>query len=325
MHRSLILPALALLTAASAFGAPPDAWRVGLLAQGPGAEIRIRLDDGFTLEGFLVDVTADSVLVAEAPGGPRIGACALEAVAAVEHRGRSTARGWQVGSVVGGVAGGAYGLLMAALIDDITGSSEPLTATDHAALTVAGASAGAAACGLVGAAVSSGTHRWYRLEPWSAGRHRGPGFGLHAGLATAGSLDADLKDGLHLGLDLAWRRGRFLELATEATWSNTGRTVGMGTGPVVEVGATGSLGLAARLGLPAPGLAPFVSLGAGWYRRDDSWLGASVGFGVRFRVGRENEIPLHLRWHWRAGGLDAEPTNSQVTVTAGWVMPMSFR
>lgn len=316
----LVLLLLAPCAGAAADEAAPD-WARRLLARPADTLLRVRLDDGFGLEGYCAAVTADSLVLAREPGGPRLAACALDAILEVQRQGGGAGRGWTVGRNVGAVGGAVAGLLFAAMVDAVgEGEDDPTTAS-YAASTLAVATVGAVGIGGIGALINSRGDAWYDLPP--AEPRRRQRLGVAAGLARSdGLVDGEGHDGLHLRTWLPRRISGFVDVGPEATWSDLGAVTGNWHGDTAEVEDTWSLGLAARFGPGGPGFAPFASAGLGWYAREDSWLGANLGLGLRWQQPSGGGFDLELRWHDRSSGIDAEPSNSIMTVTAGWTFTL---
>ncbi len=314
--------ALLLLVPCAAAADDDDAagWARRLLAQPTDVLLRVRLDDGFGREGYRGAVTADSLVLAHEPGGTRLGACALAAIVAVERRGGGAGRGWAVGRNVGAIGGAVVGLLFAALVDAVGEGEDEPTAASYAAATVGLATVGAVGIGGIGALINSGADEWYPLPP--AEPRRRQRLALGGGLARGDGAGGVGYDGLTLRTWLPRRVAGAIDLGPEATWSNLGGTTSHWDGTTAEVKDTWSLGLAARFAPAGPGLAPFASAGLGWYAREDSWLGVNLGLGLRWQKPSGDGFDLELRWHSRSSGLDAEPGNGIMTVTAGWTFAL---
>ena len=305
----LILPGMARADAAGD-------WARRLLAQPAEARLRVQLDDGYRCEGYRADVSADSLVLAGEPGGTGVTACALEAIVSVERQGGGAGRGWTVGRNVGAVTGAVTGLLFAALVDAVGEGEDSPTAASYAAATVGLATVGAVGVGGLGALVNSGGEAWYDLPPAEPrSRQR---LGVAAGLARGDDAGGEGYDGLHLRTWLPRRVSGFVDVGPEATWSDLGGFTSSWEGYTADVNDTWSLGLAARFAPAGPGLAPFASAGLGWYHREDSWLGVNLGLGLRWQQPSGSGCDLEVRWHSRSSGLDAEPSNGIMTVTAGW-------
>ena len=120
-------------------------------------------------------------------------------------------------------------------------------------------------------------------------------------------------DDLHLRLFLPRRLGSWVEAGPDLGWMRLGTYSESWDGRSASVSDTWQAGGTARFAIPAGGLEPYVTLGLGWYHREDSWLGMNWGLGVRM-----NRVTAEVRGHYRSSGLDAEPSNSVMTVACGW-------
>ncbi|MBE0566439.1 MAG: hypothetical protein IH621_10800, partial [Krumholzibacteria bacterium] len=109
-----------------------------------------------------------------------------------------------------------------------------------------------------------------------------------------------------------------LDAGPEVAWSGLGGSQSSWTGETASWGDTWLLGLAARLAPAAPGLQPFASVGLGWYKREDSLLGLSLGAGLRWHRAGGGGLDCELRWHSSPSGSEDVPAHGQWTVAAGW-------
>ena len=319
LHALAALPLLLILPGV-AFADDAGDWARRLLAQPADVRLRVHLDDGFGFEGYRASVDADSLVLVREPGGTRVAACALDAIVAVQRQGGGAGRGWAVGRNVGAVAGAVTGFLFAALVDAVGEGEDSPTAASYAASTVGMATLGAVAAGGIGALIASGGEAWYDLPPADPrSRQR---LGVAAGLARGEDAGGEGYDGLHLRTWLPRRVSGFVDVGPEATWSDLSGFTSSWEGYTADVKDTWSLGLAARFAPSGPGLAPFASAGLGWYHREDSWLGVNLGLGLRWQQPSGSGCDLELRWHSRSSGLDAEPGNGIMTVTAGWTFAL---
>jgi hypothetical protein len=170
MRRVRALLAVAVLSLAGgamprAAGAQEDAptgeLSAALASVRPGTVVRVHSGGGDRLEGVLVGVEADALMVEVAGTAQRIPGASVEAVWA---RGRQTRRGATIGGVVVGGAALLYGAFLGMIIsatgyDD--GEAPVLLGLGSGAL---GAAGGALAGGVIGSTLS----RWYQVYP--AGR-----------------------------------------------------------------------------------------------------------------------------------------------------------
>ncbi len=319
MRKLLLLGALALalLAGGTAWAADARDLARGLAGQPGGVRLRLHLDDGSVIEGRLAGASADSVRLVLVPEGRPV-AFPLASVAGIRREGGAAGRGWRIGRNVGIIGGALAGFLFAALIDAVGEGPDEVTTASFAALTVGAAATGAVAAGGAGALLASGGRHWHDLVP-AAPRPR-QRIAVQAGLARAKDIGGRGYDGAHLRLWLPRRVAGAVDLGPEASWSDLARVSSDWDGDHAEVGGTWSAGLAARLGPAAPGCAPFAALGLGWYGREDRWLGISYGLGLRWRRASGAGFDLEVRFHTRSSGLDPEPANGLVTVTAGWTL-----
>ncbi|HEV2150472.1 MAG TPA: hypothetical protein VGR37_23935 [Longimicrobiaceae bacterium] len=162
--RPLTTVALLLLAATAAprpAGAQEDA-PAGELAAAlapvrQGTMLRVHSRGGGRLEGLLVGVEADVLVIDAAGAEQRIPAAGVEAVWA---RGRQTRRGATIGGVVAGGAALLYGAFFGLLI-----AGEGGTTGESVKVMLGSGALGAAGGALAGGVVGSTLTRWYRVYP----------------------------------------------------------------------------------------------------------------------------------------------------------------
>lgn len=123
-----------------------------------GTVMRVHTRGGGRLEGLLVKVEADTLVLAAAGAEHRIPAARLETVWA---RGRQTRRGATLGAAVAGGAALLYGAWFGWLVAGTgDGGSE-----EAAGIALGSGALGAAGGALVGGIIGSTITRWYRVYP----------------------------------------------------------------------------------------------------------------------------------------------------------------
>jgi len=302
-----------------AAGAAPDDLASRLAAAPPGTHLRLQRDNGDVAEGYLVDVAGRAVRLAETPGGPATTVWPLDDVVGARREVSAAGRGFHHGGAAGAVLGSLVGFGLMALVDGTQETEDDVTAADYAAGTVAVATLGTLAVGGLGALLASGDTAWAELP--AAGMPAARHLELDAGWATADDPRGIGYDGLHLRAWLPHRLTAAIAAGPEASWSGLGGTLAADNGRTVTINDTWSLGLAARLALPGQGLRPFASIGLGWYGREETWLGISLGGGVQWRRADGGGPVAEVRWHGRSTGIDDVPGNNQITTALGWALP----
>lgn len=315
MLRTILVPVLALLLCPPASA---DDWSSRILRADPSLLLEITTDDGAVRTGYPAVAGPDSVGLADAPDGPLRLSVAADDVVRVRQRRAADARGWRTGGAIGAVGAGVLGGLLAVVVSETSDENtwEDTTAP-FAGAAVGFAAAGAAVGGGLGALIGSGTQAWYDLADRVPAPVRPWRLEPQAGLAAANDLGGDKYDDLHLRLFLARRFGSWCEAGPDLGWMRLGTYRESRDGQVTSVNDTWQAGATARFTLPAGGVEPFVSLGLGWYHREDSWLGTNIGLG--FRIGRAT---AEVRTHYRSSGIDGEPSNGLLTVSAGWAFDL---
>ncbi len=317
---SIALLVLTLVLPAPAHAADtPDVLARRLLRMPPDARVQLQRDDGDIAEGYLVTVDADSVRLANAPGGPATTAWPLDEVVRARREVAAAGHGFSGGASFGGVLGAIAGIGLVSLIDFGGDSNDAVTDADYAIGGIAFATAGAVAGGALGALVASGATTWAKLPPADgpARRH----LEVQGGWATADDPWGVSYDGLRLQAWLPRQVSAAFSWGPEAGWSGLGGTRRHFDGGQSTIHDTWSAGGAARLALPGGGLRPFLKGGLGWYVREEAWLGISLGGGLLWRTADGGGLVAEVRWHGRSTGIDDRAGNGQDTATLGWSLP----
>jgi len=293
-------------------------WSSAILRQDPGLLLEITTDDGIVRTGYAAAATADSLGLAPAPGQPARATVAVTEIVRVRQQRSAAARGWRTGGTIGGVTGAAFGLLASLFINAVSDENTwDNTSAPYVASAVGFAALGAATLGGAGALIGSGSETWYDLETGPAAPPSAWRLEPQAGLAAADDAGGDKYDDLHLRLFLPRRLGSWVEAGPDLGWMRLGTYSESWDGRSASVSDTWQAGGTARFALPIGGVEPYVTLGLGWYHREDSWLGTNWGLGVRI-----NRVTAEVRGHYRSSGLDAEPSNSVMTVACGWTFEL---
>ncbi|MCP4572292.1 MAG: hypothetical protein GY838_08050 [bacterium] len=294
-------------------------WAIRVLRLDPGLLLEITTDDGAVHTGFPAPAAGDSVGLAAISGQPAREALAAGEILLVRQQRSTSARGWRTGSTIGAASGGVLGLLFALAASDLADENTiEGTVAPFAGMTIGSASVGATIVGSIGALIGSGSETWYDLDVRAAVPLCAWRLEPQLGMSAADDIGGDKYDDLHLRLFVPRRLKSWLEAGPDVGWMRLGTYREHWSGRAASVHDTGHAGATARVTLPAGGIEPFVSLGLGWYHRENSWLGTAIGMGVR--SGRATaEVRSH---HRSSGAVDPQPTNDMLTVTVGWAFDL---
>ncbi|HPF34639.1 MAG TPA: hypothetical protein P5571_06760 [Candidatus Krumholzibacteria bacterium] len=334
MNRLLVAGLLLLATVADAHDAAefadtsprtPDAVRLEqvLSAMESGQVLRVHAS-GVVQEGTFVTRDGGDVLLDTVAGRVRIPVDGIRGLAA---HGRFTGWAARRGAVGGGILLGAYGLMLGAVISADDDGSVPVLG---AIGLVGGAVAGGAVGGLAGAAFPRWRVLWGVLprdavEPREDSAVTG-GFALGAGWSAA--LGGAGDGGLAWQAQLRIRTSSGLAHGLELMHARPGPArqeypSPPGGAPAFEPAARlTQAGWRAEMPLvgAASAMAPFLSGGVGTYFWQDTYLGYSLGAGLRVepRPGRSGLV-LEARRHDNLQNLtETDPAHWTATASLAW-------
>jgi hypothetical protein len=290
-----------------------------------GQHVRVATGDSKTVEGRLVAIRDGRLVLAGSPED-----ASLRTVRTVWVRGRATKKGTATGRIVGGILGAAFlGYFPYAMCE---GSCED-TFGNAVVAAVIGAAVGAAGGSLTGRLIGSAVPRWDRVYSADSQRGNVPAVSFVPVGPTAPRYDRVGSASLHLGYSRAFDS---LSPSGAMAWRLSLASEGGSVTPSLEVGryALGTRDVTIRPGWnerldeslfhigpavsvsPSHGaIRPYAIAGVGFYRwnaisnrvDDDSvcasgcqpstFLGASLGGGVRASVADKLSVGLEGRWH----------------------------
>lgn len=294
----------------------------------PDRLIECTFDSGQFVRGYVVKTRADSLFLRTEKGNGPLTSHALADIARVREWRASTDRGARWGAVTGAVAVGTFGTLVG-LIASSMGSSTDSDIAPVFGGALFGAGFGYLAGGILGSGVGALINGWYQawpvdptlnhLVPPAVPRSQHTRVGLFAGTAHslldgyavnrfAGRVGVHkiLNDNVSLGPDFGYfgfddpiviHSPQFTEVKTREHML--------------------MFALTTTLQPHIPVMAPYATLGVGWFLSNDNFAGAQVGGGLRFHVTRSAELDLDLRYHFSFAEVNASQVDRFWTLGLG--------
>lgn len=274
------------------------------------------------IHASFIQVHDDTLLVQRQDASGRPGPLtqhALSDVARVREWRSNVNRGAGWGAASGGVILGGFGVLVGLYA---AGVNSP--AASDVAPVVAGGLAGAAIGALAGATLGGGVgalvYSWHEIWPTAdqrredqvvpAERNWTPAptrLGLFAGFGRTTRLASDVtRPTGRVSLRQNW--GRTMRVGPEFGYYDFGGHVVSRTSDLTGADTTENLahfGVALDLHARSPGLAPFLTIGLGWYLHDDAYAGAHAGGGLRWQYSHGHDLELELRYHFNLTDVDS--------------------
>ena len=272
-----------------------------------GVDLAVTAADGRTMSGRFIGASADSLfLTADNRAAPAVG-IPLADVGVVRERQSNTGRGASIGAMSGGIALGAFGLLMGSYVATINGEDYSDVAP-IVTLTAVGLAAGGLAGGLLGVGVGALTSSYRTIWPLALAEPLPPRdvyseatrLGLFAGAArsmqsryevTRPAANIGLLKSLGENLGLGPEIG-YCDFNGAVTTSDLNGTATRGYDSILNLSVAADFHPARRA------LAPFASVGLGWYLTNDVYVGAHLGGGVRWTASRVTDLTLQMRYNF---------------------------
>ena len=301
---------------------------MGVLRERPADRLlELTLTDGQFIRGYPITVHNDTLHLRRDRNGGPVRALFLADIIRVREWHSSTARGAGWGAGTGAVILGGFGTLLGLYV----AGGNPNTHSDLGpvvGLTLVGAATGALAGGLVGGGVGALVNSWHQVWPPDGAAplpdlpvdSENTRLGLFAGAGR--TLLDDYEVTRFVGrISLHKTLSEKVSLGPEIGYHHFGgHIVTHGPGSV-EVSSKDNLllfALGTNLHWDGPSLAPFVTVGVGWFLSNNTYVGGHAGGGLRWQAGRGTDLELDLRYHFSFTDVDDDGVDRFWTLGLGF-------